>query len=71
MIMNDFYSRKQKRKEYFEKFEKGWKLVKCVACNGSGVYDHNGSPPCGSCDGTGKERVSPEDYKRYKDAGMT
>jgi len=26
---------------------------KCIACNGSGHYDHNGSPPCGSCEGTG------------------
>jgi DnaJ-class molecular chaperone len=28
----------------------------CVACNGSGVYDHNGSPPCGSCNGTGERQ---------------
>ena len=27
---------------------------KCLACNGSGYYDHNGSPPCWSCEGTGK-----------------
>ena len=27
---------------------------KCTACNGSGYYDHNGSPPCGACNGTGK-----------------
>jgi hypothetical protein len=27
-----------------------------LACNGSGRYDHNGSPPCGSCGGTGWER---------------
>jgi hypothetical protein len=26
----------------------------CVACNGSGYYDHNGSPPCGGCDGSGR-----------------
>lgn len=26
----------------------------CIACNGSGVYDNNGSPPCGACGGTGK-----------------
>lgn len=26
----------------------------CYACNGSGRYDHNGSPPCGACDGTGR-----------------
>lgn len=28
---------------------------KCMACNGSGVYDSHGSPPCGACDGTGFE----------------
>jgi len=26
------------------------------ATNGSGYYDHNGSPPCSACEGTGKER---------------
>ena len=26
----------------------------CIACNGSGYYDHNGSPKCSSCNGTGK-----------------
>ena len=25
----------------------------CIACSGSGYYDDNGSPPCGSCNGTG------------------
>lgn len=30
-------------------------VQKCIACNGSRYYDHNGSPPCGACDGTGKE----------------
>jgi len=34
----------------------GKKLVTCTACSGSGRYDHNGSPKCGACDGTGKER---------------
>ncbi len=29
-------------------------LITCTACNGSGYYDHNGSPECGCCDGTGK-----------------
>jgi hypothetical protein len=28
-------------------------IKKCMACNGSGKYDSNGSPPCGACDGTG------------------
>lgn len=27
--------------------------TKCIACNGSGYYDSTGSPPCGSCDGSG------------------
>jgi DnaJ-class molecular chaperone len=25
----------------------------CSACSGSGYYDADGSPPCGSCGGTG------------------
>lgn len=29
-------------------------LVACVACSGSGRYDHNGSPKCGGCNGTGR-----------------
>lgn len=28
----------------------------CIACNGTGRYDHNGSPKCGACDGTGREQ---------------
>lgn len=52
-----FQERKAERKEHFEKYVKGWKLVPCTACNGSGRYDHNGSPKCSSCNGTGKERV--------------
>ena len=29
--------------------------MKCSACNGTGRYDNTGSPPCGSCKGTGEE----------------
>lgn len=29
----------------------------CVACNGSGKYDHHGSPDCAQCAGTGLEPV--------------
>jgi len=47
--------RKAERKEYFDRFIYGWRLRACTACNGSGYYDNNGSPPCGSCGGTGKE----------------
>lgn len=54
--MESFHERKQKRTEIFNKYIKGWRLRECSACNGSGRYDHNGSPDCGSCDGTGKER---------------
>ena len=28
---------------------------KCICCNGSGRYDHNGSPKCKNCNGTGYE----------------
>ena len=57
----DYYVRKQGRKEYYEKFIKGWKLRPCVACNGSGNYDHNSSPLCQGCEppGSGKERYKP------------
>jgi len=62
-----FAERKADRKAYFEKWVKGWKLVTCTACNGSGHYDNNDSPACGGCDGTGRERVSPDQYRRLVD----
>jgi hypothetical protein len=30
------------------------KAKTCTACDGSGHYDHKGSPACGACNGTGK-----------------
>ncbi len=65
--MSTFQERKDERKAHYEKWIKGWKLIPCGACNGSGRYDtysrrHGGSPPCGACKGTGKERVSPAKY---------
>jgi len=51
----NFKERKEERKKMYEKHEFGWRLRKCGACNGSGYYDHNGSPPCVACEGTGKE----------------
>lgn len=57
--MSTFHERKAERSEHFRRFVHGWKLEKCGACNGSGHYDNNGSPPCGCCGGTGKERVRP------------
>lgn len=55
--MSDFNERKKARKEYYEKFVKGWKLRDCVACMGTGKYDNFGSPSCSACDGKGKVRV--------------
>lgn len=57
--MATFHERKQQRAEHFNRFVKGWRLQRCTACAGSGYYDSFGSPPCGACDGTGKERVAP------------
>ena len=57
--MDEYHQRKQKRKEHFEQNVKGHKQQPCGACNGSGYYDHNGSPKCGACKGTGKEIVKP------------
>lgn len=62
----NFQERKNKRKEHFEKNVKGWKERPCLACNGSGYYDHflNGkTPKCGACNGTGKETYKPKDHK--------
>jgi DnaJ-class molecular chaperone len=59
--MFTFNERKEKRKSYYEEYVKGWKKRDCLACNGSGHYDHNGSPECRSCEGTGKERYKPQD----------
>lgn len=58
----DFQERKQLRKENFENNIKGWKERDCIACNGSGYYDHNGSPKCDCCNGTGKEKYKPKNY---------
>jgi len=54
--MTTFHERKKMRKDYYEKYIKGWRLRTCMACNGSGYYDNDGSPKCSNCDGSGKER---------------
>ena len=59
-MTDGFRERKAARTEQYQRFQQGWKLRPCNACNGSGRYDHNGSPPCGGCDGTGKVRYKPE-----------
>lgn len=61
-----FHERKAARTEYYFKYVFGWRLRTCTACNGSGHYDHNGAPPCGGCNGTGKER-----YRGPKEAPCT
>lgn len=53
----DYQARKQARRDYYVQCVHGQKLKPCCACSGSGYYDHNGSPACGSCAGTGKEHV--------------
>lgn len=55
-----FYDRKAYRTVWYLRFEFGHKLEKCCACNGSGRYDHNGSPDCGGCDGSGKSSYKSE-----------
>ena len=61
----NFLERKQKRKEHFEKYKKGWRLDTCVSCNGSGYYDRDGVR-CANCDGTGQVRISPKNRTGYK-----
>jgi len=56
MHNSEYHERKRLRTKHFEENVKGKKLESCTACNGSGYYDHNGSPKCSSCNGTGKER---------------
>jgi len=59
-MSESFKTRKQQRTEHYKKYVHGWKLRPCLACNGSGYYDNDGSPECSSCDGTGMERYKPE-----------
>lgn len=56
-LSDDWKKRKELRKKEYLK-QHGKKLMICGACNGSRRYDHNGSPPCGLCQGTGKIRES-------------
>ena len=52
----NFRERKEERKRKYWLQTHGWKLRPCTACSGSGIYDNTGSPKCGSCNGTGKEK---------------
>jgi len=62
-----FKERKQKRTEDYEKNVKGWKLRPCSSCNGTGYYDHNGSPKCGACRGSGLEKYKPTQHDKLMD----
>lgn len=48
-------SSKKKNNNYWKSPNKNKKPNYCIACNGSGYYDINGSPKCSSCNGTGKK----------------
>ena len=63
-IMYTWKERKKIRVDHYKKYVFGWKQRPCTACNGSGYYDHNNSPECGACYGTGKETYPAE--KAYK-----
>lgn len=65
--MDDYQRRKQQRKDYYMKYVHGFKKRPCSACSGSGRYDHNGSPKCGACNGTGKERYRPMEHINEND----
>ncbi len=57
----NFKERKLVRTERYFKYEYKKKFITCLACNGSGYYDHcyhGRIPKCSSCNGTGKERES-------------
>lgn len=56
MVCMTFLERKAQRTTHYKKYVEGWKLQDCIACNGSGYYDHDGSPECESCNGTGKQK---------------
>jgi DnaJ-class molecular chaperone len=56
--MSTWLQRKEERRREAAKFH-GVKMEVCTACSGSGYYDHNGSPACGSCGGSGKVRGRP------------
>lgn len=72
-MLDDYQRRKALRKQendaYMARIAGTVKIrIKCIACNGSGRYDHNGSPRCGACNGTGHEtrRVKPEEVESYR-----
>ena len=56
MNIDEYHKRKIERTNRYFKYDYKNKLITCTACSGSGYYDHNGSPKCSCCNGTGKMR---------------
>jgi DnaJ-class molecular chaperone len=65
MFENNYKIRKEERRKAYQE-NHGRKLEKCNACNGSGRYDHNGSPKCGACGGTGKTLTEPTEMVKIQ-----
>ena len=72
-MLDDYQQRKAQRKQlndaHMARIAGTVKIrMKCIACNGSGRYDNNGSPRCASCNGSGTEtrRVKPEEVEFYR-----
>ena len=57
--ISQYHKDKKSRKDCYEQKTKGWKQRPCAACSGSGHYDSFGSPKCGACGGSGKEKYKP------------
>lgn len=51
--MTDYHTHKARRAATYARLHAA-KMIVCDACNGSGHYDYNGAPACGSCGGTGR-----------------
>ncbi len=50
-----FHERKRLRTIHYFRYVFGMRRRPCIACAGSGIYDNEGTPPCGACDGSGWE----------------
>lgn len=60
-MKSTYQDRKQARIDHYHRFVHGWKQRDCSACAGSGYYDSIAHPPCGACEGMGKELYKPEE----------
>ena len=68
--LSEYYKRKYERTKAYNKYVKYWVQTDCIACNGSGYYDSDGSPYCEGCEGTGKEWYKPEYEKAETDVEL-